>query len=223
MAFSQKPLNQAEYTMTIIEDLGKTTARPDTIALARYAIFECTKCAKHFKARCGGASAKKQTTCRECTLSGSQNYKHPLYAIWNGIKQRCYSKKRKDYKRYGGIGVTMCDEWKHNVDLFIDWCLNNGWNKGLVIDKDIKCRELGISPTIYAPHTISFVTVQQNAKEANAKVVIQYTLGGEFVAEHESVVDALSSLGTSCCSSSSIANCCAGRNHTSYGFKWKYK
>ncbi len=78
-----KPLNQSEYTMKIIKDLGITTANENTTSTGRYAIFECTKCEKHFKARCGSSVAKAQTTCHECTLNPLETTKHPLYAIWN--------------------------------------------------------------------------------------------------------------------------------------------
>ena len=161
-----KPLNQEEFTMKIIKDLGITTANENTTATARYAIFECTICNKHFKARATGATARKQTSCQACTKSESQNYKHPLYAIWNGIKQRCYAPKRKDYHKYGGIGVTMSDEFKNSVDTFIEFCLTNGWKPDLVIDKDIKCKELGINQSIYSRETLSFITVQENAEDA---------------------------------------------------------
>ena len=39
MAFKQQPLQQSEYAMTIIKDLGRTTATVHTTALARYAIL----------------------------------------------------------------------------------------------------------------------------------------------------------------------------------------
>lgn len=221
MAFKQQPLLQQDFKMKIIEDLGKTTANETTTQLARYAIFECTVCNAHFKARASGSTAKNQTSCQACTRSESQNYKHPLYAIWNGIKQRCYSVKRKDYCRYGGIGVTMCDEWKNSSDSFISWCIANGWRSELVVDKDIKCRELNITPTVYSPDTISFISIQKNAEEANAKTVFQYTINGEFVAEHVSCTEAGKLFGIN--NKSTIANACRGVAKTAYGFVWKYK
>ncbi len=216
-----KPLNQSEYTMKIIKDLGMTTANENTTSTGRYAIFECTKCSKHFKARCSGSVAKAQTTCHECTLNPLETTKHPLYAIWNGIKQRCYSPKRKDYCKYGAKGVTMCDEWKNNPQSFIDWCIENGWNNSLVVDKDIKCRELNISPTIYSPKTITFITTQQNAEEANAIPVLQYDLNMNFISEHVSAQKAANSVGLK--EGSSVTSCCKGRSKTSGGFIWKYK
>lgn len=217
----QQPLFQEEFKMKIIEDLGKTTANESTTALARYAIFECTICKKHFKARASGTSAKNQTCCKQCTISESQSYKHPLYAIWNGIKQRCYSPSRKDYNKYGAIGVTMCEEWKNNSEAFINWCLTNGWSSDLVVDKDIKCREQNIYPTIYSTETISFITVQKNAEEANAKAVLQFTKENVFVREYISCVEAGKQFGNN--NKSVIANACRGVNKTAYGFVWKYK
>ena len=218
-----KPLLQEEFTMKIIKDLGKTTANENTTRIGRYAIFECTICNKHFKARASGTTARKQTCCQKCTRSEDKIYKHPIYSIWNGIKQRCYSPKRKDYHKYGGIGVTMSEEFKNSVHAFSTFCFENGWKPELVVDKDIKCRELGISPTIYSRETLSFITAQQNAEEANAKVVMQYTLDNKFIAEYVSTVSAALSIGKEKQASLSIAKCCRGVSHTAYGFKWKYK
>ncbi len=158
-------LNQSEYKMKIIEDLGIVTANKDTKCLARYAIFECLSCKKHFKARCGSTTSRNQTTCQDCTLSENKYYKHPLYAIWNGIVQRCYNQKRKDYKFYGAKGITMCDEWKNNSDSFISWCLTNGWNAELQVDKDKLSKSLNINPPIYSPETISFLSCSENCLE----------------------------------------------------------
>ena len=223
MAFKQQTLNQEEFSMKIIEDLGQTTANDQTTKKARYAIFECTKCKKHFKARATGSVARKQTCCVECTLNKKQTYKHPLYAIWNGIRQRCYNPKRKDYPKYGGKGITMHKDWVDNYEFFMDYCLSNGWSSDKVIDKDIKCKKLNIDPPIYSPDTLSFITTQQNAEEANAKAVLQYDKEGNFIAEHLSCVKAVISLDKPYSAKSSIANCCRGLSKTSFGFMWKYK
>ncbi len=37
-------------------------------------------------------------------------YKHPLYTVWKNMKKRCYNKNNKQYKDYGGRGITICDE-----------------------------------------------------------------------------------------------------------------
>lgn len=42
-----------------------------------------------------------------------QNSIHnPLYAIWLGIKTRCFNQKHPTFKRYGMRGITMDPQWK---------------------------------------------------------------------------------------------------------------
>lgn len=40
------------------------------------------------------------------------------YAIWNGIKQRCHNANFSAYEKYGGRGITMCDEWRESFEAF---------------------------------------------------------------------------------------------------------
>jgi len=89
---------------------------------------------------------------------------HPLYRIWAAIKSRCYNPNDLSYKRYGGKGVKMCDEWLLDVKTFYDWCIANGWEKGLQIDKDIKAKQKGIEALMYSPEFCSIVTQQENIK-----------------------------------------------------------
>lgn len=88
---------------------------------------------------------------------------HPLYRVYRGMMTRCYDENSKGYPAYGGKGVTVCDEWKDNPAAFIEWGLNNGWTKGLTIDKDIICMKLGINPRIYSPHTCQFIPKKVNS------------------------------------------------------------
>lgn len=41
------------------------------------------------------------------------------YRAWNKIKERCYSITSKDYNKWGGRGVKMCDEWRNDFLLFL--------------------------------------------------------------------------------------------------------
>ncbi len=44
----------------------------------------------------------------------------PEYAIWCTMKQRCYNKNNKDFKRYGGRGIKICGQWRNSFKAFFN-------------------------------------------------------------------------------------------------------
>lgn len=68
--------------------------------------------------------------CKKHHLSNS-----PIYKRWKGMKARCYQVHRKDYKNYGGRGITVCDEWKNNFKAFYDWAISSGFKEDLTLDR----------------------------------------------------------------------------------------
>lgn len=60
-----------------------------------------------------------------------------LYRIWTNIKTRCSHASPTNaykYSRYGGRGISVCDEWK-DFDPFYEWAVNNGYGDSLTIDR----------------------------------------------------------------------------------------
>lgn len=60
--------------------------------------------------------------------------KKRLHSIWGNMKDRCFNKNSDRYYRYGGRGVSICDEWMI-FDNFYNWALNNGYQDNLTIDR----------------------------------------------------------------------------------------
>lgn len=58
-----------------------------------------------------------------------------LFSIWHKMKERCYNENHVQYHRYGGRGITVCDEWKDNSKAFFDWALSSGYSKDLTLDR----------------------------------------------------------------------------------------
>ena len=44
------------------------------------------------------------------------------------MKNRCYNKNSKDYKNYGGRGITICKEWLEDYMNFDRWAFANGYD-----------------------------------------------------------------------------------------------
>lgn len=62
-------------------------------------------------------------------------YDTKIYAIYHSIKDRCFNENNKRYYKYGGRGITMCDEWKNSFQAFYDWSMSHGYEEGLSIDR----------------------------------------------------------------------------------------
>ncbi len=53
---------------------------------------------------------------------------HPLYRLWAEIVKRCTDPNAQNYPWYGGRGVAICQEWRHDPAAFIAWMdANLGW------------------------------------------------------------------------------------------------
>ena len=86
-----------------------------------------------------------------------------LYKIWKSMKKRCYNKKCKDYHNYGGRGITVCDKWKNDFEIFRNWALKNGYKEGLTID-----RIDNDGP--YAPWNCQFITKSDNSIKSRSNL-----------------------------------------------------
>src|SRR5690606_17938493 len=117
------------------------------------------------------------TVCNVGILGYSNYAEHKKeYNIWCDIIKRCYNKKHKSYKSYGGKGVAVCDRWKR-FDLFLeDIKFIDGYNEEkfhngcLQLDKDIKQQNISIEERIYSIETCSFVSQKLNMEYEDRNV-----------------------------------------------------
>lgn len=85
---------------------------------------------------------------------------------------RCYDTKNKRYADYGGRGITICDEWRHSFDNFVQWAINNGYKQGLQIDRINNDGN-------YEPSNCRWVTLKDNCRNRGSNVLVEYN--GKFV------------------------------------------
>lgn len=43
------------------------------------------------------------------------------YRTWQNMKKRCFNSREKFYPDYGGRGITVCREWRHNFAAFLKY------------------------------------------------------------------------------------------------------
>lgn len=83
---------------------------------------------------CGCMKREQDRVNLEANHSHKMSKTRP-YEIWQGMKKRCYNEHDARYDRYGGRGITVCDEWKEDFPAFYDWAINNGYADNLTIDR----------------------------------------------------------------------------------------
>ena len=60
--------------------------------------------------------------------------KKRLYHVWLSMRERCHNQNHKHYSRYGGRGISVCDEWA-DYSVFREWALSNGYSDNLTLDR----------------------------------------------------------------------------------------
>lgn len=135
---------------------------------------------KNHTTSCG---CHKMETAGDAVRTHGLSGKNHLYGIWNAIKRRCENKNTEDYSRYGALGVRMCDLWLNNYKAFHDWCIANGWKRGMQVDKDIKAKELNIPAILYSPELCTITTSKENNNNRKDNVIVEYKGERQTVAQ----------------------------------------
>lgn len=166
-------------------------------------VCDCGACA--YVTGCNLSSGNTQSCgCKRKEVSKNLNLSHGssktrLFRTWANIKSRCLNQNNKSFKRYGGRGICICEEWK-DFSKFEKWSLENGYKETLTIDRidnngnytpnncrwvDLKCQARNRSNN----HTICGKTIAQWAEETgiNRGTILSRIEAGwsEFDATHK--------------------------------------
>ena len=99
-------------------------------------------------------------------------YKHgmkglPIYNCWVAMKSRCYNPNHKNFKDYGGRGITVCPEWLNPCNFF-EWAESHGYREDLSLDRIDN--EKG-----YSPENCRLVTQKQQMRNTRRNRRISYS------------------------------------------------
>lgn len=84
-----------------------------------------------------------------------------LDVVHSNMIQRCYNPLSPFYGRYGGRGVKVCEEWRHNRKAFEKWAMQNGYTDELTLDRIDNDGD-------YTPSNCRWVTMKENSNNRSS-------------------------------------------------------
>jgi hypothetical protein len=97
----------------------------------RMAASELKKLAgRGIKASCG---CVKRASIAEAQKTHGMS-KHPAFAVWRSMLDRCRLPTHQAWANYGGRGITVCESWQRSFESF--WSdMGGSWERGLQIER----------------------------------------------------------------------------------------
>ena len=123
---------------------------------------------------------------RPTKINGVALYKQPWYGSYHSMMDRCYRKTAKNYKFYGGRGITVCEEW-HEPKNFAKWASESGYKKGLWLDRIDTNGD-------YCPENCKWSTPQEQANNRRNNNVLTYRGESHTLAEWARILGVKKSL-----------------------------
>ena len=115
---------EKDMTPKLIGETYLKKATPNSPQRYRFGIHECPYCGREFEVRVYSVKIGNARSCgcqknKQKITHGRSNSR--FYKTWNDMIRRCTNPNNKDYKDYGGRGITVCEEWLDVID-FVAWC-----------------------------------------------------------------------------------------------------
>ena len=126
------------------------------------------------EARPTSCGCRKKEFMREAVKTHGMT-KHPAYAVWRSMNDRCRLPTHQAWANYGGRGITVCEAWRTSFEAF--WRdMGPTYQTGLTLD-----RTNNEGP--YSPENCRWVSSKEQARNTRRTVLVDTPLGRMTVSE----------------------------------------
>lgn len=126
----------------------------------------------------------KSCGCLSAEISKKVNTKHgkrnsPEYSSWQAMVNICHAKTSKDFERYGGRGIKVCDPWRRSFESFYEHI--GPRPKGTTIDRIDPYRG-------YEPGNVRWATPKEQARNRRDLVVVDTPEGRMPLVDYAKII-----------------------------------
>lgn len=149
-----------------------------------------TRLRSKIRCKCGGCDSVsdvsiahllegRSTKCRKCAdrnkpakardIGGKRirvdGERSLLNRVWRHMLKRCFDSTCHAFARYGGRGISVCDEWRTSFERFESWAMANGYVRELTLDRID-------NDGGYCPQNCRFASYEQQANNRSSSRVV---------------------------------------------------
>lgn len=134
-----------------------------------YGSFQC-ECGTIKDVLIANIVTQKSKSCRNCKWNAigisEKDYQY-LVSVRARAIRRCYYEKDASFNNYSRRGIKVCDEWLKSSDAFVRWAIENGWERGLTLDRVDNDKG-------YSPDNCRWTTWKKQANNRSSNVYITH-------------------------------------------------
>ena len=146
-------------------------------------------CVRGINLRSGNTRSCGCLAHETCVKRGYDSAKHGMtdthiHNVWDCMKDRCFNPKKDGFQRYGGRGISVCDEWlgEHGFENFYQWAVTHGYDETLQIDRIDNDGN-------YCPENCRWVPAKINMRNRSVNHFIETPWGRMTIAEYVERID----------------------------------